>query len=74
MLALEGLERVALSEGLLSLASAGLALGALTMPVCCAITAFGRRSPFVFTVPVTSLLLGTSLTAWGLAVKALEIT
>lgn len=36
--------------------------GAITMPVCCGIMAFGPRSPFVFTVPVSALMGGAGLT------------
>ena len=70
ILFVQGLPRMALGGAWLTAASVGLAVGALTMPACCAIAAAGRRSPFLFTVPVTSLLLGTGLTAWGLAVQA----
>lgn len=74
ILFVQGLERVALGETALGLASVGLIVGALTMPACCAIAAFGKRSPFLFAVPVTSLLLGVGLTAWGLAVRVMEVS
>ena len=74
ILFVQGLERVALGESALALASGGLAVGALTMPTACAIAAFGRRSPALFVVPVTCLLMGVGLTAWGLARRVLEVS
>jgi hypothetical protein len=74
ILFVHGLGRVALSEGARVAAAAGLAVGALTMPACCALAAFGRRSPSVFVVPVASLLAGVGLTAWGLAARLMEVS
>ena len=74
VLFVQGLDRMALSESALALASAGLVVGALTMPACCALAAFGRRSPVLFVVPVTSLLMGVGLTTWGLAAHILGVS
>ena len=48
------------------LASWGLVLGAVTMPVCCFVMAQRThwRAPLVFTVPVASLITGSLFTLW----------
>jgi len=74
VLFVHGLDRMALSDSALALASGGLVVGAVTMPACCALAAFGRRSPALFVVPVTSLLMGVGLTTWGLAAHVLEMS
>ena len=43
-------------------ASWALALGAVTMPVCCALMARSTRFRLLFAVPVTGVLVGTVLT------------
>lgn len=66
------LERLELGETALLLAGFGLAVGAVTMPLCCLLAALGRRSPLLFTVPVTALLTGVVTTFWGLVARLLE--
>ena len=48
------------------LASWGLVIGAVTMPVCCFVLAHRVhwRAPLVFTVPVSSLIAGSLFTLW----------
>lgn len=47
---------------LLQTASWALALGAVTMPVCCVLMARSIRFRFLFAVPVLSVLLASTLT------------
>ena len=44
------------------LASIGLLIGAITMPLCCFASAWRKPFRFLFPIPVTSLLVGVSLT------------
>lgn len=60
------LPRVSLGAPWPAVASWALAVGALTMPACCAVAAWRRRAKPLFAVPVIALLLGASLTALGL--------
>ena len=46
----------------LGLASGALALGAVTMPLCCVLMARFPRSRMFFAVPVLSLIVGGALT------------
>jgi hypothetical protein len=52
-----------LSGSQLAIASAGLLLGAVTMPTCCFLTAW-RKEPFrhLFFIPVTGVAVGITLT------------
>ena len=43
-------------------ASAGFILGAITMPICCAVMARKPKLQFLFSIPVTALLAGAGLT------------
>ena len=45
-------------------ASIGFILGALTMPLCCVITANAPRLRMAFAVPVTSLIAAGAVTLW----------
>jgi len=47
---------------LASVASGALMLGALTMPVCCAVMAHFPKAHLVFTIPVLSLISGGIIT------------
>ncbi len=58
--------RLSLSPAWLALASWSLVTGGVTMPLCCALMAWRRVLQPAFAVPVTSLLLGASLTVLGL--------
>ena len=44
------------------IASIGLIVGAITMPLCCFATAWQKQLRFLFPVPVASLLVGVALT------------
>ena len=46
-------------------AADALIVGAVTMPLCCALMAWRRGLQPLFAIPVTSLLLGVGLTAAG---------
>jgi hypothetical protein len=48
----------------LDLASWGLALGAVTMPICCIVMAHRVQLRALFLIPVLSLLTGALLTVW----------
>lgn len=54
-----------LSPATLGLASQALILGAVTMPLGCALMAWRPGLHPVFAVPVASLLLGVGLVVWG---------
>jgi hypothetical protein len=56
-----------LDGDLMRIASYGFALGAVTMPICCLLMAHAPRLRLVFAVPVTSLLVATVITAWGVS-------
>ena len=58
--------RLRLEEPWLAVASAALAVGALAMPLACALVAWTRRFYPLFGVPVASLLTGGALVIWGL--------
>jgi len=45
-------------------ASCAFALGALTMPLCCAVAAHKKDARGLFAVPVISLLVGGGCTLW----------
>ena len=47
-------------------ASCGFVLGALTMPLCCALMAHFPRTRLLFSVPVVSLITASALTVWQL--------
>jgi hypothetical protein len=51
----------------LAIASGALILGAASMPVCCAVTAFLPRARTWFALPVLSLALGAAITILTLA-------
>ncbi|MEJ2539928.1 MAG: hypothetical protein P8188_08165 [Gemmatimonadota bacterium] len=46
----------------LGLASWALVVGAVTMPLCCALMAWSTRFRLLFAIPVTGVLLGSILT------------
>jgi hypothetical protein len=48
----------------LAVASWAFAIGALSMPACCILTAHATSCRLLFAVPVTSLLLASLLTLW----------
>ena len=58
--------RAGLGGPFLGVASWALIIGALTMPLCCALMAWRRTLQPLFAVPVVSLLLGTALVVWGM--------
>lgn len=64
------LVRINLSTGLIILSSSSFVLGAITMPICCGLTAWQRRFQCFFAIPVISLHIGAILTFIGL-MKAL---
>jgi hypothetical protein len=49
-----------------ALASNAFLLGAITMPICCVIMAHFPKAHLIFSVPVVSLMLGATLTVFGL--------
>ncbi len=51
----------------LDVASWGFLIGALTMPVCCLVTAHWPRGRAFFVVPVASLITGGLTTLWEVA-------
>lgn len=59
--------RLGLGPGWVLLAAWGLGLGAVTMPLCCLLAAWSRRLRGFFVVPVSCLLVGVGLVAWGLS-------
>ncbi len=56
----------ALANPLLPVAAWAFIIGAITMPICCAVMAHARKAYFIFSVPVVSLILGGGLTFWSL--------
>ncbi len=58
----------------LQTASIALAVGALTMPVCCVAMAHRPKLRHVFAVPVISLLIGAGLTTSELAIHRWNLT
>ena len=58
----------ALAGPLITWASRGFLLGALTMPVCCALMAHVPGTRLLFAVPVISLISASTLTIAALAV------
>jgi hypothetical protein len=57
--------RLNLGPPLARAASAALIAGAVTMPLCCALMAWRRALWPLFTLPVTSLLVGAALVVIG---------
>jgi hypothetical protein len=57
-----------LAGDLAVLASRGFVIGAVTMPVCCALMAHFPKTRLLFAVPVVSLIGASSLTIAALAV------
>jgi hypothetical protein len=60
---------VAMPVGLGLIASWGLILGGLTMPLCCLVMAHWPRGHLLFAIPVLSLGLAVAATLWALAVS-----
>ena len=56
----------ALAGPWIQIASGAFILGAITMPLCCAVVANFPKLHFVFSVPVVSLIAGAGLTVWQL--------
>ena len=52
------------SQPLISLASWAFILGAVTMPICCLVTAHYAKCRTLFAIPVTSLIGGGILLLW----------
>ncbi len=50
----------------LGIASWAFIVGAITMPVCCAVMAHFPKAHLIFAVPVVSLIAGAALTVWQL--------
>ncbi|HZJ15220.1 MAG TPA: hypothetical protein VFD27_09235 [Chthoniobacteraceae bacterium] len=50
----------------LNIASIAFLIGGVTMPLCCALTAFVPRARHSFAVPVVSLLVAGAATFWSL--------
>jgi hypothetical protein len=61
-----GVERLRLPGGWIEAASIAFLVGGVTMPLCCLIAAWRREMGALFVVPVASLLLASSVTAWGM--------
>jgi hypothetical protein len=57
-----------LRPGYLSVASIGLIVGAITMPICCYLTAWKKPLRHLFPIPVLSVAIGivAILTGWWL--------
>lgn len=55
-------QTIASTTPALVIASWALALGAVTMPTCCALAAHQVRLRLLFAIPVTSVLVGCALT------------
>ncbi len=70
-----GTARMVLSTACLQTASWAFVVGGISMPAACALVAFDRRwKPFfVFSLPVTSLLVGGGLAALGMVRGALGL-
>jgi hypothetical protein len=49
-------------NSVLAFASWALMIGAITMPICCAVMAHRPKAHLIFTVPVLSLIAGGTLT------------
>jgi len=60
---------LALPETQAQLASAGFVLGAITMPLCCFLTAWRKPFRHLFPIPVLSILLGVVSVLLGWAAK-----
>lgn len=58
--------RVHLSHNQLTAASWLLVVGCFAMPVCCFVNAWRPRFKPLFVLPVTTLIGGSGLAAWGL--------
>lgn len=58
--------RVNLFPPLLSIVSIAFIVGGVTMPLSCGLLAWKKRFHFMFFIPVSSLILATVLTIWGL--------
>jgi hypothetical protein len=60
---------LALATGLVAVASWALVVGAVTMPICCALAAWRRVFQPLFVIPVLSLISGGLLTAAGMVLS-----
>lgn len=56
-----------LNDAITAWASRGFIVGAIAMPVCCALMAHFPSTRLLFAVPVVSLLTAGALTAWRIA-------
>jgi hypothetical protein len=61
--------RFALRPGLADIASWAMIAGGCTMPLSCALVAWRKSLHLWFAVPVTSLLTGVGLAAWGMLAR-----
>ena len=59
------LPQLRLSQVWLLLASWGLMLGGVTMPVCCGLMAWRKNLQPIFAIPVVTLLIGVTLVLIG---------
>jgi len=59
------LSLVTLDASLARIASWGLIVGAVTMPLCCSLCAWRKRLWILFPIPVASLLAGVCALLWG---------
>lgn len=64
--------RIDLATPWISVASWSLIIGGITMPTCCALAAWRKRTKSLFVIPVVSLLIGALITAWGLVRAAVS--
>lgn len=64
--------RIDAPEAWISVASWALIVGGVTMPLTCALSAWRKPMRNLFPVPVLSLLLGASITAFGLTAPLLS--
>jgi len=55
-------------------ASGAFMIGAITMPVCCVLTAHFEKAHLIFAVPVVSLILGGVLTVWLVLANGTPLT
>jgi len=62
-------QTLALPETQARLASAGFVLGAISMPLCCFLTAWRKPFRHLFPIPVLSILLGVVSVLLGWAAK-----
>jgi hypothetical protein len=60
---------LALTAGLIAVASWALVIGAVTMPICCALAAWRQAFQPLFVIPVLSLISGGLLTAAGMVLS-----